>query len=76
MTYAEHLKLHDKQIAAIQALVKKGMQMMVEWRTDAWTARKEMRELRAAQKRTEVNLDRLLTSLGRNTNGKHERDIR
>jgi len=56
MTTAEHLKLHDKQIATIRALVKEGMQLVVATRTDMWSMRKEMRAMLTAQKRTEENL--------------------
>ena len=64
MKTAEHLSLHDKQIASIRALVKEGMQLVVE-------TRKDMRQLLASQKRTEKNLAHLIDSLGRGTNGKH-----
>jgi len=71
MTFAEHLKLHDRQIAqhdkqitAIRALVKQGMEMMIRQRQD-------MRAMLPSQKRTEANLDRLIATLGRSTNRKH-----
>jgi hypothetical protein len=71
MTTAEHLKLHDKQIAAIRALVKDGMQLVIATRTDMWTMRKEMRAMLQSQKRTEANLSRLIQALGKSANGKH-----
>ena len=64
MTTAEHLKVHDKQIAAIRALVKQGMEMMIRQRQD-------MRTMLVSQKRTEKNLADLIAALGRGTNGKH-----
>ncbi len=64
MTTAEHLKIHDKQIAAIRALVKQGMEMMVRQRQD-------MRTMLQSQKRTEKNLADLIAALGRGSNGKH-----
>ena len=64
MTTAEHLKLHDKQIAAIRALVQEGMRLVV-------ATRKDMRQMLASQKRTEKNLADLIAALGRSTNGKH-----
>ena len=64
MTTAEHLKLHDKQIAAIRALVQEGMRLVV-------ATRKDMRQMMASQKRTEKNLADLIAALGRSTNGKH-----
>ena len=42
---------HDKQIKAIRNLVQDGMRLMVE-------TRKEIRQLAAAQKRTEVAIER------------------
>ena len=64
MTTAEHLKLHDKQIAAIRALVKEGMQLVIATRQD-------MRSMLQSQKRTEKNLAALILALGRSPNGKH-----
>ena len=64
MTTAEHLKLHDKQIAAIRALVQEGMKLVIE-------TRKDMRIMLQSQKRTEKNLGDLIAALGRSTNGKH-----
>ena len=63
MTTAEHLKLHDKQIAAIRALVQEGMKLVIE-------TRKDMRVMLQSQKRTEKNLADLIAALGRSTNGK------
>jgi hypothetical protein len=71
MKTTEHLKLHDKQIAAIRTLVKEGMKLVVATRTDMWSMRKEMRAMLDAQKRTEKNLADLIAALGRSTNGKH-----
>ena len=62
MTTAEHLKLHDKQIAAIRDLVREGMRLVIE-------TRKDMRTMLASQKRTEKNLADLIAALGRSTNG-------
>ena len=58
MTTAEHLKLHDKQIAAIRVLVQEGMKLMV-------AQRKDMRIMLQSQKRTEKNLADLIAALGR-----------
>jgi DNA-binding FrmR family transcriptional regulator len=63
MTTKEHLTLHDKQIAAIRALVHEGMRLVVETRRD-------MRVMLQSQKRTEKNLAELIAALGRGTNGK------
>jgi hypothetical protein len=64
VTTKEHLTLHDKQIASIRALVREGMQLVVE-------TRKDMRIMLQSQKRTEKNLADLIAALGRGTNGKN-----
>jgi hypothetical protein len=64
MTVAEHVTIHDKQIAAIRALVREGMMLAVE-------TRKDMRLMLQSQKRTEKSLADLIAALGRSTNGKH-----
>ena len=56
MTTAEHLKLHDKQIAAIRALVQEGMKLVIANRKD----------MRIMQK----NLADLIAALQRSTNGR------
>jgi hypothetical protein len=61
VTTKEHLALHDKQIAAIRALLQEGIRLMVETR----------RELRATATLTRKNaeaLDRIIDSR-RTTNG-------
>lgn len=62
MTTKEHLAEHDKQIRAIRDLVKEGMRLVI-------LTRKDLRELAAAQKKTEANLQRLIDMLGQR-NGK------
>ena len=57
MTTAEHLTTHDKQIAAIRALVREGMSLVVE-------TRKDMRVMLQSQKRTEKSLADLIAALG------------
>jgi len=59
MTEKEHLARHDKhdrQIAAIRDLVQQGFRLIIE-------GRKEMRELRAAQKRTDASLKALIDTM-------------
>jgi hypothetical protein len=63
MTVKERLDKHDKQIAAIRDLVKEGMRMVVETRRLALETRKDLRELAAAQKRTDQSLRALIDSL-------------
>jgi hypothetical protein len=61
MTAKEHLSLHDRQIAAIRALLQEGMRLMIE-------TRKDLRATAALQKRTEESLQRMIDSR-RTTNG-------
>jgi hypothetical protein len=61
VTTKEHLSLHDRQIATIRALIKEGMQLVVE-------TRKDMRTILAMQKRTEEALKQMVDSR-RTTNG-------
>ena len=64
MAVAEHVTIHDKQIAAIRVLLREGMMLAVE-------TRKDMRLMLQSQKRTEKSLADLIAALGRSTNGKH-----
>ena len=52
MTTAEHLKLHDKQIAAIRALVQEGMKLVIANRKDMRIMQKNLADLIAALKRS------------------------
>jgi hypothetical protein len=82
MTTEEHLTrhdreiaAHDKQIRAIRDLVKEGIRLVVTSRQDT---RREIRELTAAQKRTEVSLKALIDQLrrsGGNGHGKGKLDV-
>jgi hypothetical protein len=67
-TTKERLDRHDKQIAAIRALVQEGMRLMVE-------TRKDIRALAAAQKRTEENLQSLVDTLRRGGNGHGKKTV-
>jgi len=51
--HEKRLATHDKQIATIRGLVEAGMRLVVG-------TRKDMRELLAAQKRTEASLQALI----------------
>ena len=62
MTTTERLDRHDRQIAAIRALIQDGMRLVVE-------TRKDMRTVVAMQKRTEEKLEALIGSLKRGGNG-------
>ena len=69
MTAAEHLKLHDKQIATIRNLLEGGIRMVVEIRSLTLETRKDLRKLVGAQKRTEASLQALIASLRVGGNG-------
>jgi hypothetical protein len=75
MTVAERLDQHDKQIAAIRDLVKEGIKMVVETRRLALDTRKDLRELAAAQKRTDESLRALIDSLRGGGNGHTKRRV-
>ena len=54
MTTKEHLEKHDRQIAiVIRDLIQQGMRLVVD---NIRETRKDIRELRAAQKRTDASL--------------------
>jgi Spy/CpxP family protein refolding chaperone len=75
MTVTERLDKHDKQIAAIRDLVKEGVRMVVETRRLALETRKDLRELAAAQKRTDESLRALIDSLRGGGNGHTKRHV-
>ena len=60
MTVTQRLDRHDKQI---RDLVKEGIKMVVETRRLALETRQDLRELAAAQKRTDESLQALIGSL-------------
>ena len=69
MTVNERLDRHDKEIAAIRKLVLTGMRMLVKSGEGQMAMRKDLRELAAAQKRTEEKLQMLIDTLRRGSNG-------
>jgi hypothetical protein len=82
MTATQRLDQHDKQIAAIRDLVKEGIKMVVETRRMALETRrlaletrKDLRELAAAQKRTDASLHALIDSLRGGGNGHTKRRV-
>lgn len=75
MTTKERLDRHDKQIAAIRDLVKEGMRLVIQTRQDT---RREIKDLIAAQKRTDASLKALIDSLrvsGANGHAKGKVDL-
>ena len=74
-TAKDRLDQHDRQIAAIRALVKQGIQMVVETRRIALETRKDLREIAAIQKRTDQKLEMLIDTMRRGANGHAKRKI-
>ena len=58
----EGLDKHDRQIAAIRALLQEGVRLMIE-------TRKELRAIATIQKRTDAKLEALIDSMRRGRNG-------
>ena len=75
MTVTERLDRHDKQIASMRDLVKEGIKMVVETRRLALETRRDLRELAAAQKRTDASLRALIDSLQGGGNGHTKRRV-
>lgn len=69
MTIKERLDKHDQEIASIRKFVLQGMRMIAKVEELQAATRKDLRELAAAQKRTEASLDRLIHTLDRHRNG-------
>ena len=79
LTTQEHLSKHDREIAAIRTLMRQGMKMLVrlEERLEEQQIAfaKEMRELAAAQKRTDASLKAFIDSMRRGGNGHGKRPV-
>ena len=72
MTVTQPLDQHDKQI---RHLMKEGMKMFVETRRLALETRKDLRELAAAQKRTDASLHSLIDTMRGGGNGHTKRRV-
>ena len=72
MTVTQRLDQHDKQI---RDLMKEGIKMVVETRRLALETRKDLRELAAAQKRTDESLHALIESMRIGGNGHTKRRV-
>lgn len=68
MTTKERLDKHDRQIAAIRALIQEGMRLVIE-------TRKDLRTVVAIQKRTEEKLETLINTMRRGGNGHAKRRV-
>jgi len=72
MTAKEHLSLHDRQIAAMRALLREGIPMVAEIRRLTIETRRDLRATAALQKRNEEAINRLVDSRAA-TNGHTKR---
>ena len=72
MKVAQRLDQHDKQI---RDLMKEGIKMVVETRRLALETRKDLRELAAAQKRTDASLHALIGTMRGGSNGHTKRRV-
>jgi hypothetical protein len=72
MKTAEHLAKHDREIAAIRKLIMQGMKMLVEFQREN---REAIREVRAAQRRTDQQLQALIQHLRGSSNGHTKRKV-
>ncbi len=75
MTVTDRLDKHDKQIASIRDLVKEGIKMVLETRRLALETRRDLRELAAAQKRTDSSLRAFIDSMRGGGNGHTKRRL-
>jgi hypothetical protein len=75
VTVTERLDKHDKQIASIRDLVKEGIKMVLETRRLALETRRDLRELAAAQKRTDSSLRAFIDSMRGGGNGHTKRRV-
>jgi hypothetical protein len=66
--HEEPLDKHDRQIAAIRALIQDGFRLVIEFR-------KDLRSLLAIQKRTDLKLEALIDSMTRGGNGHAKRRL-
>jgi Spy/CpxP family protein refolding chaperone len=75
VTVTERLDKHDKQIASIRDLMKEGIKMVLETRRLALETRRDLRELAAAQKRTDSSLRAFIDSMRGGGNGHTKRRL-
>lgn len=75
MTVKEPLTKHDREIAAIRNLLFTGMKMLNGVIESQRESKAELREIRAAQRETDRQLQILVRSLQRGENGHSKRPI-
>ena len=73
MTNKERLDQHDVEIAAIRRLIKDGMKLVVGTRQDIRLLAQDIRKLAASQKKTDANLNALISSLRRGGGNGHSK---
>jgi hypothetical protein len=81
-SFKERIDRHDREIAAIRKLIHAGMKMIVKHdenflrlEEEQLAFRKEMRELRTAQRETERLIQAFVRSMERGGNGHQRRRI-
>ena len=73
--HEERLDKHDRQIAAIRALIQEGMRLAVETRKDLRVIAAMQRKTDEMQQRTEAKLEALIDSMTRGGNGHAKRRL-
>lgn len=68
MTAKQHLAIHDREIAAMRALLREGIPMVAEIRRLTLETRRDLRAVAAMQKRIDAAIDRMVDSRA-TTNG-------
>jgi septal ring factor EnvC (AmiA/AmiB activator) len=68
----QRVSKHDREIAAIRKLILAGMKMINQLASEGVETRKELRELAVEQRANARQLDGLIRSLRRGTNGHHQ----
>ena len=68
VTAKEHLAIHDREIAAMRALLREGIPMVAEIRRLTFETRRDLRAAAAMQKRNEEAIKQMIDSR-RTTNG-------
>ena len=69
----ERVDRHDRKLAKIEKVIDQGFRLLMSWERENRAVhaetRKELRELAAAQKRTEATLRDFIASMRRGGNG-------
>ena len=71
-TLKQRVDQHDREIQAIRKLILQGMRMITRINEMHRETRQDIAALVKAQRTTEANLKTLITSLGKQTNGRKQ----